>query len=374
MKILITGGAGFIGKSLSNYLLKNDFEVSILDNLSPQVHGNNATFDNSDVNFIKGDICDFELIKNLIGKRDFDVIYHLASETGTAQSMYEIERYVRVNELGTANLLQSVAESKNNKKTRLILSSSRSIYGEGSYVDEDGIKVTPPARSIKNLRKNLWYPISNNSNISLKPLPTDEDASIVPASLYAVTKYCQEQQFECICQAHGIPYGIVRFQNVYGEGQSLRNPYTGIISIFYNRLRQGLGVDLFEDGKPVRDFVHINDAVQGLTKLAEAIPNLTDQRIFNIGSGTPTTVKEVAQEILKHCDIENEITISGNFRLGDIRYNVACLKRAKKFLDFRPEVTLSEGISRFCSWASEEPIFQDSSTDALKKLKKLGLS
>ena len=374
MKVLITGGAGFIGQALTDYLLKKKVKVSVLDNLSPQVHGDDANFFNPGVDFIKGDICDLELVNNVVGLGNFDVIYHLASETGTGQSMYEVEKYVRVNELGTANLLQAVLQSEQSQSPCLILSSSRSIYGEGLYADEDGNRFTPPARSSENLRKNLWLPISVNTNMNLTPLATDEDAAIVPASLYAITKHSQEQKFKCICEAHDIPYGIVRFQNVYGEGQSLRNPYTGIISIFYNRLRQGLGVDLFEDGGPVRDFVHVSDAVQGLTKLADAVPNLRQHKVFNVGSGSPTTVREVAVEILKHCETENEISVSGNFRVGDIRYNVACLKRAKKFLGYSPQINLSEGISRFCRWASEEPAFEDSSADAMDKLKILGLS
>lgn len=374
MKCLISGGAGFIGSVLCDSLLMKGASVVVFDNLSEQIHGATASFTRTDVEFVRGDISNLDQVKALISAQKFDVIFHLASETGTGQSMYEIENYVRVNDLGTANLLQAIVASANPKSTRLILASSRSVYGEGTYCDALGRRMTPPPRSGQSLRRAVWNPVSHTTGEQLKPMPTDENSIIAPASLYAVTKVSQELQVKCICDAHNIPYGIVRFQNVYGEGQSLRNPYTGIISIFYNRLRQGMGVDLFEDGQPVRDFVHVTDAVQGLLQLASYISEPRKTRIFNIGSGVPTTVQEVANELAKHCNVTNKISITGNFRVGDIRHNVACLKQAESELKYCPEVTFSAGIEAFCNWASTQPEFTDKSEEAMTDLKLIGLA
>ena len=374
MRCLITGGAGFIGNALCDSLLRQSASVVVFDNLSEQIHGVNARFRRSDVEFVKGDISNYGQVQEVINSKRFDVVFHLASETGTGQSMYEVENYVRVNDLGTANLLQAIATSANPKSTRLILTSSRSVYGEGAYSDALGNRVTPPPRSAESLRRAEWNPISDTTGEQLRPVPSDENSMTSPASLYAVTKLAQELQVKCVCEAHNIPYGIVRFQNVYGEGQSLRNPYTGIISIFYNRLRQGMGVDLFEDGQPVRDFVHVTDAVQGLIKLASHITEYRSFPVFNIGSGVPTTVQEVAEELATQCNIPSMISITGNFRVGDIRHNVACLKRAQSELEYWPTVPFSEGIKAFCSWASTQPAFPDKSEEAMNDLKRNGLA
>lgn len=366
MKILITGGAGFIGGHLYKSLLKNGAsDIVIIDNLSPQIHGEEASFNDSRVEFIKMDIRN---ISNLDRSFDFDIVFHLVSETGTGQSMYEISKYVDVNENGTAALLEYLLKF-NKKNFRIVLTSSRSIYGEGAYINNKNDLIHPESRSLKQLEENKWDMFIGQEK--LKPIPTPETLPPKPGSIYAATKYSQEMLIKVFCSSNNIPYSICRLQNVYGEGQSLRNPYTGIISIFYNRMRQKLPINIFEDGYESRDFIHVEDVVTALIKSSISKSNAL---IVNVGSGKQTSVIELAKTLKKISASNVELNITGAFRLGDIRHCYADLSFAHKNLEFFPQVTLESGITRFVNWASMEPEYKDKSEIAQKELSEKGLA
>jgi dTDP-L-rhamnose 4-epimerase len=367
--VLITGGAGFIGTHLYRRLLKVGANITIFDNLSEQIHGANYKFKDDKVTFIKGDIRDAEAVSHAVVGQD--IIFHLAAETGTGQSMYEISRYIEVNEIGTARLLEAISQLKDKPK-KFVLASSRSIYGEGAYLDGENHLVHPESRSSAALEDGNWDFLSGSGH-ELVPTGTPVDLPPKPASIYAATKLAQEGIVRIACIASGIETSILRFQNVYGEGQSLRNPYTGIISIFYNRMRQGLPVNIYEDGNESRDFVHVSDVVEALLTSGSKITT-QDHIVANVGSGIPTSVMELAEIIKKQGDFEVPLKVTGQYRVGDIRHCYANLDCAHHLLSYSPKIALHEGIKRFISWASSEPISQDLSEFALQELSLKGLA
>lgn len=367
-KILITGGAGFIGQHLTRKLVDKGYRVVILDNLSKQIHGDNPEIpDFNGVDFFKGDVRDKDLLLEILP--EIDAIYHLASETGTAQSMYEIERYVDVNVNGTSILIEAVAET-NLKGIDFILSSSRSIYGEGAYLSKNNKLFYPKSREYDQLSRGKWQLVSENGE-ELRPTATTEDSIPSPSSIYAATKYSQEMIVSIASTSLGMRSSILRFQNVFGEGQSLRNPYTGIISIFFNRIRQGLPINIYEDGEESRDFIYIDDIVDSLISSLEreSMNNIT----VNVGSGKQTSVSQLASMIIEISGISAEKKITGDFRVGDIRHCFADLTKAKKELSFEPKYSLRKGLIRFCLWAEKQPIYEDKSEIALSELKDKGL-
>ena len=367
--ILITGGAGFIGTHLYENLLLEGANVHIFDNLSEQIHGNRAIFTDHRVTFTKGDVTNTADIMRVID--NIDIVFHLAAETGTGQSMYEINQYVHVNEIGTARLLEAVVKSRK-KDISFVLASSRSIYGEGAYLSENGDRVQPNTRSKEQLVLNEWE-LTDSDGACLIPVGTPSDLPPNPGSVYAATKYSQEMLVKVVCQTNHIPCTILRFQNVYGEGQSLRNPYTGIISIFYNRMRQGLPINIFEDGYESRDFVHVSDVVNALVSSITCKTSLQPV-IANIGSGEATTVLDIAKLLAEISGIDIPIEVSGDYRIGDIRHCYADLECARHFLNFRPKITLYDGLSRFVDWASQQSVYKDESDRAMTELAEHGLS
>ena len=351
--VLITGGAGFIGSALCLKLIDLGFKVTIYDNLLPQIHGDSVmssyTYNliKNKVRIVEGDVRDKEKFSKTILK-GWDYIIHLAAETGTGQSMYEISRYTDVNCSGTAILLESV-KRLHIKPKRLVLSSSRAVYGEGKYVNSSTGKIVyPQSRDIKDLEE-ARFDIYDGEENCLTPLATDESTPFSPTSIYGVTKAAQESLFLTACKAYSIPAVALRFQNVYGPGQSLKNPYTGILSIFSNLLLLNKEVNIFEDGAESRDFVYISDVVESLI-LAMNV-DIKTSNIFNIGSGVQTTVLEVANELRKAYDRGNVgIRISGDYRIGDIRHNFADLDKSKNELGFTPKVNFENGIKEFAKW------------------------
>lgn len=372
-KILITGGAGFIGSHLVN-TLHNEFHLIVMDNLNAQVHGIKAdsyTYKSiiGKCEFIKGDVRnkeDWELAL----QTGVEIIIHLAAETGTGQSMYQGTRYVEVNCQGTSVLTDILSVDKHSVK-KVIFSSSRSVYGEGKYISQKGEIVFPGLRNHVNMSKGIFECIEPSDNSVLKPLPTDELSIINPLSVYGLTKYFQENLLLNVCSNLDIKYIALRFQNVYGPGQSLSNPYTGIISIFSNRIKLNKDIYIFEDGKESRDFVFIDDIVKAI-KLA-VLNNKINSNIMNVGSGQMISVIEVAKTIAEKINTDVNISITGQYRKGDIRHNFADLTKIKTELGFVPEFSFAEGISRYILWAKSQDLEVDNYEKSLQELVDKGL-
>lgn len=370
-RVLITGGAGFIGSWLIPVLTDVGMSVRVLDSLTPQVHGQIPGMDYSVLNhanleFVRGDICEPTVLDCAL--KDCDAVVHLAAETGTAQSMYRIEHYYRVNVQATALLFESAA-IRNRSVKKIILASSRSVYGEGAY-ELDGRITVPAPRSTKQLQAGQWDPVHVDGR-RLRPIATPETVRLRPASIYAATKVAIEELGAVISESYGTSVTALRFQNVFGEGQSLRNPYTGILSIFSNRMRQQLPIRIFEDGNESRDFVHASDVARAI-KLALDTPAEGFSAI-NVGSGRPIPVLEVAQRLKKLLGSESEITVSGEFRSGDIRHGYADLTKARELFGYIPAVTFEDGIKRFVAWVMGQPPAVDRSRDAQAELTAHGL-
>ena len=376
MKILITGGAGFIGSNLALALLKKGHSIVVLDNLSTQIHGINAeetsplyTSIKNSVIFIKGDVTNREhWQKALIG---VDVLVHYAAETGTGQSMYEIERYTTVNVGGTGILLDLLANDKTLQVKKVIVASSRSIYGEGKYFSQELGIVYPNHRTdaaMQNGDFDVHYP---NEKTALQLMPTDEESKIHPSSVYGITKQNQEQMVLCVCKAIGIKAIAFRYQNVYGPGQSLTNPYTGILSIFSSLILNGKPINIFEDGKESRDFVFIDDVVAATILGIENDTIHND--VFNVGAGVATDVITVAKTLLAKYNKDVPLTITGNYRLGDIRHNFADLTKIKTALGFTPTVSFEEGITKFAQWVITQTIAASKFENSIEEMKKKGL-
>jgi dTDP-L-rhamnose 4-epimerase len=369
--ILITGGAGFIGSHLAPALLAAGHHVRILDTLSPQIHGElpggaawlGAT---QGVEFIRGSVTSRADLGRAID--GVDAIVHLASETGTGQSMYEISRYAHENVQGTAELCQVLATTPGHTVGRVLLSSSRSVYGEGAYVrPSDGLRLTPGARTAAALRAHEWDPVCPQTGETLDLVPTREDDRTAPSSIYAATKLMQEDLLRITADSTGVGYGILRLQNVYGEGQSLKNPYTGILSIFSTRIRRGLDLPIFEDGAESRDFVHVSDVVAAFVcALATPAPVNT---VINVGYGQATSVMEVANSLSRAFGAEPDTRITGEYRLGDIRHNAADTTRLREVLGHTPQVKLQNGLNRFAAWVSTQALPEDQLARANDELK-----
>lgn len=373
-KVLITGGAGFIGSNLSLELIKQGLEVTVLDNLSPQIHGENAEetselFLNikNKVKFIKGTVTSEEdWLKAIEGQ---DIIVHYAAETGTGQSMYQITKYVDVNINGTAIMLDILVNKKHTVK-KVVLASSRALYGEGKYFSEELGIVYPEARLDENMSRGKFEATFLGST-DLKLLATDEDSKIQPASLYGITKQNQEQMILTTCKSLGIAAVSLRYQNVYGPGQSLKNPYTGILSIFSTQIKNGNEINIFEDGLESRDFVYISDVVDATIL---AIKNeKADNKIYNVGSGVATNVTTVAETLLNKYNSKVGYKITGNYRLGDIRHNFADLNRIKRDMGFTPKVNFEQGISQFVDWVNQQKIEKDINKEALEEMREKNL-
>lgn len=375
-KILVTGGAGFIGSNLSLKLLSKGYEVTILDNLSKQIHGANpdktSPLYNSiknKVHFIEGSVTNREDWLKAIDS--VDCIVHLAAETGTGQSMYEIEKYVGVNIGGTA-LMLDILTNTNHTVKKVVVAESRAIYGEGRYYSKELNQfVYPTERSEAAMRAGDFEVKYKGCDSPLKLVGTTEDSMIHPTSVYGITKQVQGQLAHLVCPSIGIASVSYRYQNVYGPGQSLSNPYTGILSIFSTRIRNGNGINIFEDGKETRDFVYIDDVVDATILGIEK--EEANGHVFNVGTGVATDVLTVARTLIEKYEIDVPVTISGNFRLGDIRHNYADITAARTILGFEPKWSFSDGIGEFVKWVNEQGVQEDKYEASIEEMKKKGL-
>jgi len=351
-KILITGGAGFIGSRLSLRLAELGCDVTVLDNLSPQVHGNKSslleTIKNR-VQFIHGDVRRREDWLNALDSQE--AVIHLAAETGTGQSMYEIERYADVNIRGTALLLDILANNPH-QVSKLLLASSRAIYGEGKALCRNCGIVFPGPRSEFHLSQGDYNVKCPQCCANTEALPTDENSKQHPSSIYGISKQAQEQLMMTAGSALGIAVTSLRYQNVYGPGQSLANPYTGILSIFSTRILNGNFIDIFEDGEETRDFIYIDDVVSATIMALNSIES--NNTVLNVGSGQQVSVAHIASLLLKYFNKAVDVNISGKFRVGDIRHNYSDNNYIYNILKFNPIVPFDEGIKRFVCWVMSE--------------------
>lgn len=372
--ILITGGAGFIGSKIALQLAAAGKHVTVLDNLLPQIHGNNPETSElfcsikDKVHFIKGSVTDRVIVQQALEGQD--VVIHLAAETGTGQSMYEIEKYCLTNIVGTALLLDLIANNKTTIK-KVIVAESRAVYGEGKYNCPICGVVYPESRLETNMLNGDFSIKCPKCFLSVSLVSTDEHSKIHPTSVYGITKQVQGQLVHCVCKSLGIKSVSFRYQNVYGPGQSLKNPYTGILSIFSNILRQNHDINIFEDGKESRDFVYIDDVVDATIS---AIDN--DEcayKAFNIGTGINTDVITVAQKLKTFYNSSSKIKITGNFRLGDIRHNYADISLAREILGYSPKFSFDKGLEKFCQWVLTQPIEEDKYEKSIIEMKEKGL-
>ncbi|MFB4352946.1 NAD-dependent epimerase/dehydratase family protein [Microbacterium sp. LS_15] len=367
--ILITGGAGFIGTRLARRFVEAGYTVTVLDALISQVHGDDPREQSPLLRSLDGVA---EVIEGTVTSADdlrralsgATVVIHLAAETGTGQSMYEIDRYTETNIGGTAKLLNILANEQHAVR-RIVVASSRSIYGEGAYRTSDGRVVYPSHRADADMAAGD-FDVHVDGEGTLTLIPTDEDAKLHPSSVYGITKQMQESLIMTVAPTIGVEPVSLRYQNVYGPGQSLKNPYTGILSIFSTLIRQGKAINIFEDGLETRDFVYIDDVVEA-TFLGATHPAAAGG-IFNVGSGKATSVKEVVGVLFNAFGVDVPTHISGNYRLGDIRHNVADTTRLREVLGFTPEVAFSAGVQRFVDWVKSEPVEGDTYQKSLDEM------
>ena len=356
LNILVTGGAGFIGSHLVDALVERGHRVRVLDALVSQVHGDEAPrYLNPAAEFIQGDVCDADLVRTAL--HDVDVVFHKAAEVGVGQSMYEIVRYVRANDLGTAVLLEEMSRA-GNRIHKLIVASSMSIYGEGAYECPKCGRVNPQLRSVEQLLAREWDFTCPACGAPLLPIPTAEDKPLFPTSVYAISKQDQEQFCLNVGRAYKIPTVALRYFNVYGPRQALSNPYTGVCAIFSGRLLNDQVPMIFEDGEQTRDFVHVSDIVQANLLALES--DAADFGTFNIGTGRAISIRDIARMLANHLGKNIEPEIVGKYREGDIRHCVADISRARAQLGYEPRVTLEQGIPELIEWVKEQQAETDS--------------
>ena len=364
-RILVTGGAGFIGRHVCQALLRRGDLVRVIDRLHEQVHSQGHPSPViPDTEFIHGDVRDAELMRQAL--RGCDAVIHLAAEVGVGQSMYEIERYVSTNDLGTAVLLQSLLA---HPVERIVVASSMSIYGEGLYRDAKGRLVEDAVRG-SQARSGEWDP-TDESGDPLVPIATPETKRPSLASVYAINKFMQERLVLTVAQAYGIAGVALRLFNVYGPGQALSNPYTGVLAIFASRLLNGNRPSIFEDGAQRRDFVHVEDVVSAFLLALDA-PEGAGQ-VFNIGSGRSISISEVAKRLaaaMGRPDLTPHIL--GKARAGDIRHCFADIGLARRKLGFRPRRSLAVGMRELAGWVEQQSAV-DRAIEATRELESRGL-
>jgi dTDP-L-rhamnose 4-epimerase len=366
-RVLITGGAGFIGSHTSDVLLEAGYQVRLLDNLTPQVHGSSRQvplYLSPEAELIVGDVTDQVALDRAL--RGVDLVLHLASTVGVGQSMYDMVSYVRNNEVGTATLLEALSKRP---VARLVVASSMSIYGEGLCRDDSKRLVYPAERSTQQLRSARWE-LEDANGQSLTPVPTPESKPPSLSSVYALNKYAQERLCLMVGKSYGIPAAALRFFNVYGPRQALSNPYTGVLAIFAARLLNGRSPMVFEDGQQRRDFVHVLD-VASACRLA--LESKFDGEVFNVGSGQSRSILSIANdlaEVMGRPDLKPHIT--GKYRAGDIRHCFADIEKSRSLLNFAPRVEFTRGLEELAEYLAGQ-IADDHVERATQELASRGL-
>ncbi|MCO5733270.1 NAD(P)-dependent oxidoreductase [Rhizobium sp. SSA_523] len=342
-KVLITGGCGFIGRYVTEELRAGGYQVRILDALIDQVHGDAEAAIPADVEFIRGDVCDKDKVQEAL--RDVDLVVHLAAEVGVGQSMYEIARYVGGNDLGTAVLLEAMIGLP---VKRIVVASSMSVYGEGLYVDEAGRRFGQVRRKASQIKAGEWEARGPNGE-HLTPAPTDEEKPVDLASIYALTKYAQERAVLIYGEAYGVDATALRLFNVFGPGQALSNPYTGVLANFASRIANGQPPMIFEDGQQRRDFVHVRDVARAF-RLALEKPRASGH-VINVGSGQSYSVADVASMLAEAMNAPHlQPDIMNKARSGDIRNCFSDISKARELLGFEPQHRLETSLGELAAW------------------------
>ncbi len=370
-RVLITGGAGFIGSRIARKFLTTGYEVSILDNFSPQIHGRNTELPGDlqgSVKLFRGDVRDADLCARALVAQN--ILIHLAAETGTGQSMYRVRHYADVNIGGTSGLMELLLSGKYPLQS-LIVASSRAVYGEGAAQCAEHGLVYPATRSKAAMEAGVFEPKCPKCGLPTSMLPTPEEAPFRPSSLYGLTKQVQEQMVLMYASTLGINGFALRYQNVYGPGQSLKNPYTGILAIFSNQARANEPIYIFEDGRESRDFVHVDDVVEA-TLCCVGAP-ARKPLALNIGTGIPVTVSEVVRQTIAFFSSNSEVSVTGAFREGDIRHNCANVEKLQAILGFVPSRQFDEGLREFLAWASGQRLEDRNYEESLAEMRKMGL-
>lgn len=363
MRILVTGGAGFIGSFLVDKLVSFGHKVTIYDNLEPQVHhGKKPPYLNKEAEFIKADVCDKDKLDKAL--KSVEVVFHEAAMVGVGQSMYEIIKYTRVNELGTATLLDLIVNKHKDHIKKVIVAASMSQYGEGLYKCGKCGKIKPPLRNEGQLNRRQWELKCPNCQKYLTPLPTNETVPLNCNSIYAISKRVQEDLALMIGKTFRVPTVALRYFNVYGPRQSLSNPYTGVAAIFISRIKASKRPVIFEDGLQSRDFVSVHDIVSANIAVMES--DKADYQVFNVGSGKKVTILELAKLITKLFGKRTNPKITNTYRKGDVRHCFADITKIRKILSWTPKVDFMEGMRELIKWSNQEE-----STDLFEQASKI---
>jgi len=352
-RILITGGAGFIGSHVADRLIKEGYHVIIYDYLEPQVHSGKPDYLNPEAEFIEGDIRDRDMLRKVLHR--VDAVSHQAAVVGVGQSMYEIERYVDINIKGTATLLDLIVNDSQINIEKLIIASSMSVYGEGAYIcPQCGDAKYPSLRDLRQLKARDWELHCPDCGAILEPCPTPESKPLHSTSIYALTKKAQEEMALLIGKTYGIPTVALRYFNVYGARQSLNNPYTGVCAIFSSRIKNNKPPLIYEDGLQTRDFIHVYDIARANQLVIES-PQ-ADMQVLNVGTGQPRSVKEIAETLIRLYGKEGQLRpkIVNRFRAGDVRHCYADITKIQHLLGFKPTISFEEGMQQLVEWAEKE--------------------
>lgn len=367
-RVLITGGAGFVGSHTADALLEAGHEVRIFDNLTPQVHQDGtSTYIPDGAEFVVGDVRDQSQVNAAV--KDIDVIFHLAAAVGVGQSMYQISEYTATNNLGTANLLQAILDTRS-APGKIVVASSMSIYGEGNYRCSECGEVSPCARPMFQMKAKEWETLCPKCGQALVPEATREDKPLQCTSIYALSKKDQEEMALLFGATYQVPVVALRYFNIYGARQSLSNPYTGVAAIFAARLMNGKSPLIFEDGRQMRDFVSVHDVVQANLLAMENCD--ADGRAVNIGSGEPVSISQVAEELARALEMNGTLEITGKYRAGDIRHCFADISAARELLGYSPNTRLRAGIGELVAWLKSQQA-SDRVDEAIERLSAHGL-